>query len=145
MKWIERKSKDNIPHMMELIPLHRLGQLLYFTECSISICCSDKHCNQKQLREESTDFILHCQVTLHYWGKSEQELNSENLKQKSQRNVVLLDDSLACFASLLIQSRNTFLGVVPPTMGWVLLHQLAIKATAPRQMPHRQIWSRPLF
>lgn len=38
-----------------------------------------------------------------------------------------------CLAIFLTQPRSTCLGMVPPTVAWVLLHQLTV-----RKMPHRQ-------
>ena len=46
--------------------------------------------------------------------------------------------SLVCLASFLIQPRSTSLGTALPTVGWALLHQLAIKKM-PQRPAHRPI------
>jgi hypothetical protein len=43
--------------------------------CSLSVAVI-KPSDQQQLGEESVCFGLYCQVTLHHWGKSGQELGS---------------------------------------------------------------------
>lgn len=64
-----------------------------------------------------------------------------NSRQETEAIIMKEHWVLACsLAQALIQPRNTCLGMVPPTVGWTLLHQLTMKKI-PHRHVHKLIWS----
>ena len=89
--------------------------------------------NQKQFGEEKVSLSSHIPITVCCAEKSRQEL-----KQTMEEHCFTSLLPLACLAGFLTHPRPTYLGMMPPTVGWVLSHQSLIK-----KMPHRLATGQP--
>lgn len=72
------------------------------------------------------------QITLHHWGKSDQEPGGQNWSQDRGGMLFTGLPPGSHSATLLTLPRTTWAGTALPTETWVLWHQLTIK-----KMPHR--------
>lgn len=69
-------------------------------------------------------FLLHFPVTVHFFRHSGEELEVEPMEKHSCLACLFFSSPLTTF---LIKPKVTHLGMVPPTVGWALPHQGAIK------------------
>ena len=88
--------------------------------------------DQKQLGEKR----VYSYRFLSFRRKSGQKLETGTEGEATEDIVYWLAFHGSCWATFLIQLRSTCLGLVPPTVGWTLHHQLAIK-----KMLHRPVWN----
>lgn len=109
-------SQDGVPQGN----IHPIGRCL----CVLSIGLI-KTMTKDNLGKERV--YVHLQVIVHHAWKPGQEL-----KQQPWRVLLTGLRSMACSGTFLVQHRNTFLGVAPPTVRLILLHQSLI-----RKISHR--------
>lgn len=116
-----------------------LAELEETVHVPVSFCCYDNYHDQLLLRGRKALFGLHFQAT----GPSLQEARAGTEAGASNRNYgsTLLVGSFtgSHLASFLLQNNLPGDGALP-TVAWVLLHQLAIKAI-PHTHGHRAIGS----
>lgn len=96
----------------------------------VSFCGCDNYHDQLQLKQRKGLFGLHFQATVLHWEKAGQEQKQE-LEAETMEGHHLLVCSQA-HSELAFFYRTPCLGMPPPTVAWILLHQIAIKA-----IPHK--------
>lgn len=91
-----------------------------------------QHCDQKQLEEGRVSFYL--QVNL-FWRKARAGAEAETTIEECRLGLALGWWPII----FLIQLRATCLGMVPPTVGATLLHELTIKKNVPQAHPQSHL------
>lgn len=135
------------PFLFLLFILYGLGiepRVLHMGDkCFCCICCYDKNTlkkKKKQCREGKELFGLHFHVTILPWGRSKQEISIGAWSRNHGGNVACCLVPSLMISSLSLHPGPTCLGIVLPTVGRDLLHQLSAETICHR-CDHRPIWS----